>query len=403
MLPPNFLTIPQIKRERHASSKLVHVTALLEYLLRLCDPDLLNDAGREPSLGERVNAFKNLFERIDLVFWAVKVRNNFVHGLENATYTERDANNAVGYLIEAIETVCAQPAIPRAMAQAVHHDPDAEVFAKQEAEERRRREEKQAHDAQARTLREEAARLERERTQQARREKELERKAANRVSVVAGLRVVAFLAAAGAGVYFGWPKAQVLIYGSKPTAAVVRTQAELALRNVRAKKKQVEYGASITQAESAWRDAEMEFKKGNFKQAEEKYRQLLGVWDGMSNRIVQSMSYDQLLAEVNGLRQAARTAQAATKAADLWNQAEEFRRNAITARRNGNLEEAKNLVIQARQQYDAAQAAAMAQTEATEKTVAGDGSSSDGQPTVAPTIQPEPGRTITPAPTPDFE
>lgn len=213
---------------------------------------------------------------------------------------------------------------------------------------------------------------------------------------------MAFLAAAGAGVYFGWPKAQVWIYGSKPTASVVRAQAELALRNIRARKRQTEYGAQVTQAEAAWRDAEMEFKKGNFNRAEEKYRQLLGVWDGMSNRIVLSMSYDELLAEVNALRQAARNAQASTKAADVWNQAEELRRNAISARRNGNLEEAKNLAIQARQQYDAAQAAAISQpSETIDKNLAGDGSTDTQTPATTPTAQPEPVRTINPLPTPD--
>lgn len=403
MLPPNFLTIPQIQREQRVGSKLMHLTALLEYLLRLCNPNLLNEAGREASLGERVNAFKHLFDRIDQVFWAVKVRNYFIHGLETVSYTDRDAQNAINYLIEAIGTVCAQSAIPRNLVAAIYHDPDADVHAQQVAEERRRREQQQAQDAQARSLRTEQEKLERERLQQARRERDLERKAANRVSIVRGLRGALMLGVVAAGAYFLWPKAETLINGSRPTAMVVRTQAELALRKVKARKKQTEYGASITQAEAAWRDAEIEFKKGNYKQAEEKYRQLLSVWDAMNARIVDSMGYDELLAEVNSLRLAARNAQAAQKAAELWNQAEELRRNAITARRNGNLEEAKNLAIQARQQYDAAQAAAIAQTEAVDKNLAGDGGSDGQTPATTPNGQSEPMRTITPVPTPDSQ
>lgn len=403
MLPPNFLTIPQIQREQRVGSKLMHLTALLEYLLRLCNPNLLNEAGREASLGERVNAFKHLFDRIDHVFWAVKVRNYFIHGLETVSYTDRDAQNAINYLIEAIGTVCAQSAIPRNLVAAIYHDPDADVHAQQVAEERRRREQQQAQDAQARSLRTEQEKLERERLQQARRERDLERKAANRVSIVRGLRGALMLGVVAAGAYFLWPKAETLINGSRPTAMVVRTQAELALRKVKARKKQTEYGASITQAEAAWRDAEIEFKKGNYKQAEEKYRQLLSVWDAMNARIVDSMGYDELLAEVNSLRLAARNAQAAQKAAELWNQAEELRRNAITARRNGNLEEAKNLAIQARQQYDAAQAAAIAQTEAVDKNLAGDGGSDGQTPATTPNGQSEPMRTITPVPTPDSQ
>lgn len=57
MLPPNFLTIPQIQRERHAGSKLFHLTTLLEFLLKLYKPDVAAaDEGKEPKVGERVIA-----------------------------------------------------------------------------------------------------------------------------------------------------------------------------------------------------------------------------------------------------------------------------------------------------------------------------------------------------------
>jgi hypothetical protein len=36
MLPPNFLTLPQIQHEPHVGSKLMHLTTWLEYLLKLC-------------------------------------------------------------------------------------------------------------------------------------------------------------------------------------------------------------------------------------------------------------------------------------------------------------------------------------------------------------------------------
>ena len=40
MLPPNFLTIPQLQHERHDVSKLMHLTALLEYLLKIYKPNV---------------------------------------------------------------------------------------------------------------------------------------------------------------------------------------------------------------------------------------------------------------------------------------------------------------------------------------------------------------------------
>lgn len=405
MLPPNFLTIPQIQRERHAGSKLFHLTTLLEFLLKTYKPNVVAaEEGKEPKVGERVIACQEVFSNFKRVLTALRVRNSFAHVMQDAEYSARDHQEAVNCLIEAIGDVCSQSAISYDIKQAVYRDPDADLHARQEAEERQRKQRQQEQDAQARSLRAEQERLEKEKLQHARREKDLERKSANRISIFAGLRAVAFLAAAGAGVYFGWPKAQVWIYGSKATATVVRTQAELALRKVRLKKKQTEYGASITQAEAAWRDAEIEFKKGNYTQAEEKYRQLLGVWDGMSARIVEGMGYDELLAEVNALRLAARNAQAAQKAADAWNQAEELRRNAITVRKNGNLDEAKNLILQARQQYDAAQAAAMAQSaEAADKNNASEGGTDGQPPTTTPNGQSEPVRTSTPMPTPDSQ
>ncbi|MEP7341945.1 MAG: energy transducer TonB [Acidobacteriota bacterium] len=396
MLLPTFLTIPQIQHERHAGSKLMHLTTLLEYLLKLYNPNVAAaDVGKDPKVGERVIACQEVFSNFKKVLTALRVRNSFAHVMEDAEYTERDHRNAVDCLIDAIGDICRQPAIPRDVVAAIYRDPDADFHARQEAEDRARQEqkaqierEKRVQEEQARKLRAEQERLEEGRRGHARRETELQRKSANRVSIIYGLRgalVLTVLAAVG---YFLWPQVETWIKGDRQTASVVRTQAELALKNVRLRKKQTEYGTFILQADAAWRDGEIEFKKGNFKQAEEKYRQVLSLWDGVNARMAETQSFEELQTEMNAMRAAAQKAQAPQKAADQWNQAEELRRNAIAARKNGNLQDAKNLILQARQQYEIAQASALTPpTDTGENVVAGGGQAVE-TPTASPIITP---------------
>ncbi len=411
MLPPNFLTIPQIQHERHAGSKLMHLTTLLEYLLKLHNPNVVAaEEGKEPKVGERVIACQEVFSNFKRVLTALRVRNSFAHVMQDAEYSERDHQNAVDCLIEAIGDVCRQPAIPEEIKKAIYHDPDADLRSKQAEEERKRREqqaqlerERQAQSEQAQKLRAEELRLEQARLQHARREKKLQERQASRHSIASGLRKLVVLALLVAGGFLAWPKLMVLYKGDKGSAAVVRTAAELALKRVREKRKQQEYADFINQADAAWRDGEIEFKRGNFKLAEEKYRQVIGVWDGLNARMAESLSFEELLAEVNGLRREATNAQAPQKAAGPWQQAEELRRNAVTARKNGNLPEAKNLIVQARQQYEAAQATAMTpvaeQSEKTEIAVANKpgGGTVGSTPFVQPEpVRPEPAVTVRP-------
>jgi hypothetical protein len=101
------------------------------------------------------------------------------------------------------------------------------------------------------------------------------------------------------------------------------------------------------------------------------------------------LSFDDLLAEVNALHREAMNAQAPQKAAELWQQAEEMRRQAVTARKNGNMQDAKNLLVQSRQQYEAAQAMAMAPAGPGENAEVVVDKPADGKmEEVTPTIQP---------------
>lgn len=368
MLPPNFLTIPQIQNERHAGSKLMHLTTLLEYLLKLYRPDVAAaEEGREPKVGERVIACQDVLSNFTRVLWALKVRNSFAHVTANE-FSERDHRGAVDCLIEAIGDLCKQPAIPRDVVAALYRDPDADVRQRQATEEQRRR----AQQAQAERIRieqseaaqrvrAESLKLEQARLQHTRRERELQERKATRQTVAAGVRKLVVVALLATGGWFAYPKLMTLYKGDKGSVTVVRTAAEAALKKVREKRKQRELVDYVNQADAAWRDGEIEFKRANYKLAEERYRQVIGYWDGVNARLAESMSFDELLADVNGVRRAALDAQAPQRAADGWKQAEETRRNAVNARKSGNLAEAKNLILQARQQYETAQAAAQAE------------------------------------------
>jgi hypothetical protein len=400
MLPPNFLTIPQIQRERHAGSKLMHLTTLLEYLLKLYNPNVTAaEVGKEPKVGERVIACQHIFSNFTRVLWALKVRNTFAHVTGNE-FSERDHQNAVDCLIEAIGDVCGRGGIQPDIVAAIYHDPDAGAWGGREEEVRRQQErqaqaerERQARAEQAQKRRADELRLEELRQRLVQREMEIRAKKSEdlRRSIRSGFRWLIVIALLAAGGYFLWPKLVTLYKGEKGSAVVVRKEAELALKRVRDRRKQKEYGAVITQAEAAWRDGEIEFRRGNYRLAEGKYRELIGLWDSLNARVAESLSFEELLAEVNVLRQAASNAQALQRATDLWNQAEETRRNAETARRNGNLPEAKSLIIQARQQYETAQAAALAQAGETEASATPD----EATPAATPTALPEPVQTPT--------
>jgi hypothetical protein len=404
MLPPNFLTIPQIQHERHAGSKLIHLTALLEFVLRQYNPGVTGaDEGREPKVGERVLADKHLFDNVKNVLWALRVRNSFAHVMEQVEFSERDHRNAVDYLIEAIGAVCAQPEIPRALVAEIYHDRDGDLRASQEAQERQRREaqaqaerDRRAADERARRRRADELKLEEARLRHAGRERELEARRASRRAAFSGLRKLVVLALLGIGVYALYPKLMTLYKGDKPGATVVRTAAELALKRVKEKRKLREYGALINQIDAAWRDGEIEFRQGNYRRAEEKYRQLIGLWDGLSAQVAESLSFEELQAEVNALRQSAQSAEAPRRAADAWNLAEELRRGAVTARKNGNMPEAKNLILQARQQYELAQATAMSQATIADETapaIEGDATPAaqpESTPTSTPVVPPGP-------------
>ncbi len=385
MLPHGLLTIPQIQREQHAGSKMVHLAKLLEYVLKLYNPNVTAaDEGKDPKVGERVIACQHLFNDVSHVLWALKVRNSFAHVIESASFSERDHRNAVDYLIEAIGDVCRQSTIPRNLVAEIYYDPGADLRGRQEEEDR----EKRTQAEQAQKLRAQELKLEEERRRQAQRERELREKRSGekRMALRSAFRWLVFLILLGVGGTYLWPKLVVLYKGDISSAAVVRTEAGLALKKVREKRKQREYGAIITQAEAAWRDGEIEFQRGYYRRAEDKYRQLLSLWDNLNARIAESLSFEELLAEVNKLRQAAKSSQAPEKAADLWNQAEETRRNAETARRNGDLANAKSLIIQARQQYETAQAAALTQIA---EPATGD-KANGGAPETTPTALPEP-------------
>jgi hypothetical protein len=251
MLSPNILTIPQIQHERHAGSKLMHLTTLLEYLLKIYNPDVLAaEAGKEPKVGERVIACQEVFNDFTRVLWALKVRNSFAHVTGNE-FGERDHQNAVNCLIEAIGDVCRQPAIPYELKQAIYHDPDADLRGRQAEEESQRRQqqaqverERQTQADRAQKLRTEELRLEKERMRHAQREKELQERRANRRSIASGLRKLVVLALLVTGGYLAWPKLITLYKGERGSAVVVRTAAELALKRVGEKRKQRELSVS---------------------------------------------------------------------------------------------------------------------------------------------------------------
>ena len=156
-----------------------------------------------------------------------------------------------------------------------------------------------------------------------------------------------------------WNLGKERMYGSEADTQVTRSQAEAARKGIiQASGKRQGLGAKVTEADAAWRDAEIAFKQQRFKDAEAGYRHVLQIGDELAVKENERKEVEQVFAEMNKTREAARLAQAPQYAAALWQEAENIRRSADTAFRTGDLTAAKQAAVQTQQKYEEAKAAA---------------------------------------------
>jgi hypothetical protein len=177
------------------------------------------------------------------------------------------------------------------------------------------------------------------------------------------IRNIAIFLALLAAVLFlskpAWNLGKEKLYGSEEDTKITRTQAESALKTI-----QKSYGAKpvfaakIIEAQTSWRDAEIAFNQGKFKEAEPIYRRVLSVSDELALKETERKDAQQFFEEMKKARDAANVAQAAQYAAALWQEAENLKRSAETASKNGDSATAKQNALQAQQKYEEAKTAA---------------------------------------------
>lgn len=177
------------------------------------------------------------------------------------------------------------------------------------------------------------------------------------------IRNVAIFIALLAAVVFlakpAWNLTKERLYGSEEDTKITRTQAETALKTIqRSYGNKPLFAAKVIEAQTAWRDAEIAFNQGKFKEAEPIYRRLLAVGDELALKETERKDAQQFFDEMKKARDAANTAQAAQYASAQWQEAENLRRLAETASKNGDTATAKQNALQAQQKYEEAKTVA---------------------------------------------
>ncbi len=156
-----------------------------------------------------------------------------------------------------------------------------------------------------------------------------------------------------------WHLSKEKLYGSVEDTRITRTQAESALKTIqRSYGNKPVFANKVIEAQSAWRDAEIAFNQGKFKEAEPIYRRLLAVGDELALKETERKDAQQFFDEMKKARDAANAAQAPQYATSTWHEAENLKRLAETALKNGDSATAKQNALQAQQKYEEAKIAA---------------------------------------------
>jgi hypothetical protein len=114
MLPAGVKSIPELELEKDIGNRIVKLAVLLGYLLKFINHELEPLYGRKVTLGERVEARKDLFINYKDVFFAIGVRNCIVHPEDCAKeYTQTEMIRAGQHLLRAVNQIGSHPDIPR--------------------------------------------------------------------------------------------------------------------------------------------------------------------------------------------------------------------------------------------------------------------------------------------------
>ncbi len=376
MLPLGVYPVTQIEQEKNPVNQIIQLVSLLEYLLNFVSPHLLGKDGKPATVGERVDANRALFGNPPDVFFGIGVRNNIVHA-KSSDVTETEIKRAASHLFKAVREIGNTATIPATVRMEVFatstaqmaNAPTKAVTTSQlppsppSPNFSQPGQPRQAVPTNSTPL---AATVPinaspsfttkvtpRPTMTPTNPESGISTRTIRNIAIfVALLAAVLFLAKPA------WNLGKERLYGSEENTKITRTQAETALKTIRSHSKKPGFAAKIVEADAVWRDAELAFNQGQFKEAELLYRRLLGIGDELALKDTERKDAQTFFDEMNKAREAARIAQAAQYAAAPWQEAENLKRAADTASKNGDSATAKQNAMQAQQKYEEAKSAA---------------------------------------------
>lgn len=380
MLPLGVFPVAQIEQEQNSVTQVIQLVSLLEFLLSFVNPNLLGKDGKPATVGERVDAHRAFFANPPDVFFGIGVRNNIVHA-KSTDVTEAEIKRAVSHLFRAVREISNHPntqsSIPAAIRQQIFavseqaaNAPTRAVTTSQLPPTPPTPNFSQLN--QAKTAATSSTPL--AATTPVNTPPSFTTKVTPRPTMTtttnpeSGIstrtirNIAVFLALLAGGLFLAkpaWNLTKEGIYGSEENTKITRAQAETALKTL-----QKSYGnkplfaAKVIEAQTAWRDAEIAFNQGKFKEAEPIYRRVLAVSDELALKETERKDAQQFFDEMKKARDAANAAQAPQFATPQWQDAENLRRLAETASKNGDSATAKQNALQAQQKYEEAKTAA---------------------------------------------
>ncbi|MBL8188147.1 MAG: hypothetical protein JNK38_09070 [Acidobacteria bacterium] len=373
MLPPGVYSVTQIEQEKNPVSQVIQLVSLLEFLLNFVNPNQLGKEGKPATVGERVDANRALFANPPDVFFGIGVRNNIVHA-KASDVTDAEIKRAVSHLLNAVKEIRQHPNLPQSVRLEVFASAAEMASAPTRAVTTSQlppappapnfNSANQSAPTSSRPLTQTAAvnSSPSYTTKVTPRPTMTPQQPEHKVSTNT-IRNIAIALALLAAVLFlakpAWHLIHEKLYGSEEETRITRTQAESALKTIRRSygNKPV-FAAKVIEADSAWRDAEIAFNQGKFKEAEPLYRRVLGVGDELALKETERKDAQQFFDEMKKARDAANAAQAPQYATGVWQEAENLRRLAETALKNGDSATAKQNALQAQQKYEEAKIAA---------------------------------------------
>jgi len=377
MLPLGVYPVTQIEQEKNPATQIIQLVSLLEFLLGFVSPNLLSKDGKPATVGERVDSNRSLFSNPSDVFFGIGVRNNIIH-TKSADATEAEIRRAVAHLFKAVGELRVNTSVPDTVKGEVFKPSLTELVSAPT---------KpatvstlppappspnfgpigQSATANSTPLSSNAATKPVSYTtkvspkQTTPNQPPMATMTEPSISTRQIRNIAIFLGLLAAVIFLSkpvWYWSKERIYGSEENTKITRTQAESTLKTIQSLGKKPGFAAKVIEAQTAWRDAEIAFDQGKFKEAEPIYRRVLQIGDEMALRETERKDAQQFLDEMNKSREAARLAQAPQYAASQWIEAENLKRTAEAAFKNSDISGARQTALQAQQKYDEAKSLA---------------------------------------------